>query len=331
MFPAPRVARRSATAAAIAVVVAGLSACGGAQEETAPQAAPAATGAPQDFPRPEGRSLADLEDQMPEGPILSPSVTVLDPGRNRYGFGLFDTARKQLRGAKVALYLSRSDGSGLRGPFVARSESLKVGPQFQSRQTAQDPDTTNNVYVADVDFPSAGAWALTAVARLDGRLVRTGPSGVKVGRKGSGPPEVGDPAPRVHTPTVQSVGGDLESIDTRVPPLKSLHQHDLAEVLGKDPVVLVFATPQLCQSRVCGPVVDVAAEVQDRYGRDVRFIHMEIYRDNDLSKGFRSQVAAYRLPTEPWTFVIDRQGIVRERFEGAFSVGELERAVAKVR
>ena len=31
------------------------------------------------------------------------------------------------------------------------------------------------------------------------------------------------------------------------------------EVVGKKPVALLFATPQLCQSRVCGPVVDIAA------------------------------------------------------------------------
>ena len=60
------------------------------------------------------------------------------------------------------------------------------------------------------------------------------------------------------------------------------------------------------------------------------FIHIEIYRDNKISGGLRPQPAAYRLPSEPWTFVIDRHGIVRTRFEGAFSAGELERAVARV-
>ena len=33
-------------------------------------------------------------------------------------------------------------------------------------------------------------------------------------------------------------------------------QDDFADVLGTKPVVIVFATPALCQSRVCGPVVD---------------------------------------------------------------------------
>ena len=65
-------------------------------------------------------------------------------------------------------------------------------------------------------------------------------------------------------------------------------------------------------------------------GDDVAFIHQEIYNDNEVNKGLRPQVAAWRLQTEPWTFVIDRNGRSSQRFEGAFSAGELQRAVAKV-
>ena len=94
--------------------------------------------------------------------------------------------------------------------------------------------------------------------------------------------------------------------------------------------MLVFATPALCQSRICGPVVDVAMQAQADYGSKATFIQQEIYKDNDVNKGFTDQVAAWRLPTEPWTFVIDKSGKITDRFEGAYSVGELERAVAKV-
>jgi hypothetical protein len=57
---------------------------------------------------------------------------------------------------------------------------------------------------------------------------------------------------------------------------------------------------------------------------------MEIYRDNDPGKALRPQVIAYRLQTEPWVFVIDRNGIVETRIEGAFSVAELTDAVERV-
>ena len=74
--------------------------------------------------------------------------------------------------------------------------------------------------------------------------------------------------------------------------------------------MLLFATPQFCQSRVCGPVVDVAEQVKQEYGDEAAFIHMEIYNDNDPGKGVRPQVRAFNLPSEPWLFTIDRQGTV---------------------
>ena len=137
-------------------------------------------------------------------------------------------------------------------------------------------------------------------------------------------------APRVHTQTLTDVGGNAKAIDTRVPPALDMLKDDLYDVLGKKPVVLVFATPQLCQSRVCGPVVDVAEQVKSETKADVSFIHNEVYVDNNPNKGLRPQLTAYGLQTEPWIFVIDRTGKVVQRFEGAVSVDELKAAVAKV-
>jgi hypothetical protein len=57
---------------------------------------------------------------------------------------------------------------------------------------------------------------------------------------------------------------------------------------------------------------------------------MEIYNDNDPSKGVRPQVRAFHLPSEPWLFVIDRKGVIRSEIEGAFNVAELTRAVKGV-
>ncbi len=309
----------------------GLSACGASgSAETAPATPPASAKA-QAFPKAAGLTMAKLQAKLPEGPIFSPTVSVLNPGKQRVGFALFDVARKQITGAGVALYVGGEDGSRLRGPYVARSESLAVKPQFESQTTAQDPDAAKSVYVADVPFKKADAGKVTviAVARMDGRLLTAGPRTMEIGVKGAQPPDVGQAAVRTHTPTIASVGGDAEKISTRVPPATDLLRSDLADVLGRKPVVLAFATPQLCSSRVCGPVVDVVEQVKDATGDKAAFIHQEIYTDNDAGKGFRPQVRAYRLPTEPWVFVIDRAGKVSARFEGALSAGELQRAVEK--
>ncbi len=104
---------------------------------------------------------------------------------------------------------------------------------------------------------------------------------------------------------------------------------DYAEALGKEPIVLLFATPQFCQSRVCGPVVDVAEQAKQEFGDKAAFIHMEIYNDNDPGKGVRPQVRAFHLPSEPWLFAINRKGIVSSAVEGAFGLEEMDKTVEK--
>ena len=124
------------------------------------------------------------------------------------------------------------------------------------------------------------------------------------------------------------MGGDVSQIDTRDAAV-DMHDVDFADVVGKKPIVLLFATPRLCQSRVCGPVVDIAEEVKSERGDDADFIHMEIYKDNEIDQGCRPQVRAWQLPTEPWVFTIDRRGKVAARLEGAFSARELNAAIDK--
>jgi hypothetical protein len=201
---------------------------------------------------------------------------------------------------------------------------------------AKDPDAAKSLYVSHLPFSKPGTYAVMGVAKLDGRLVATDPIGARV--LASDPvPNVGDKAPIIDTPTKKSVNGDLASIDTRTPP-DEMHDVNFADIAGKKPAVIVFATPALCQSRVCGPVVDIAQELADESKGDADFIHMEIYRDNTIKPGclegkrpqdqcLRPQVLAYHLQTEPWAFAIDRKGRVAARLEGAYSKAELEDAL----
>jgi len=314
-------------AAAIAV------GCGGSNSSDQPPPQPEPSAQPSDFPPADGKTLDDLASMAQgKGPILAPSVSILHKGSNRFGFALFDTARKQITGAQVALYTAKQDGSGVRGPYIARSESLAVKPQFQSQTTASDPDAAKSVYVADVPFTHNGKQVVAAMVKLDGRLLAATAYSVNVTSKSgsSGPPEPGAKAIKVHTQTLTDVGGDAAALDTRRPEAKDLLDTDLADVVGKRPVVITFATPLLCQSRVCGPVVDIVEQIKSTSPKDVAFIHQEIYKDNQVNKGVRDQVSAWRLPSEPWTFVISKDGTISTRLEGAFSAGELQRAIAKV-
>ena len=93
----------------------------------------------------------------------------------------------------------------------------------------------------------------------------------------------------------------------------------------------MFATPQFCQSRVCGPVVDVAEQVKQVYGDKAAFIHMEIWKDNDPStKGRGRRCAPSTCRREPWLFAIEKDGTIGEVLQGAFGVDALTEAVEKV-
>ncbi len=290
------------------------------------------TAAPADFPSATGKTLDELVADLPQGAILNvSSFKSQRPGRNRLGFAIVDRANKQIEVSAVAVYTARPDGSQLRGPFAARKESLDVDTRYRSAQTKSDLESGDSFYVADAVYGSSGPHVAIGLVRLDGRLIVAEPVGaLAVGAK-NGPPDVGDRAIKVHTQTGADVGGDLTKLSTRIPPPREMLDTDFADVVGRKPVVLLFATPALCQSRTCGPVVDIAEQVRAQNGKGVTFIQQEIFQDNDPGKPYRQPVRAWRLPTEPWAFVIDRRGRVAARFEGVFSVGELARAVQRVK
>jgi hypothetical protein len=313
---------------ALAIVAAG---CGG--DDSSEQKPPPPARA-QDFPTARGQTLRQLLTKLPSGPVLAPSGAEFRTGRQRVGFALFKRDRSQITNASVALYVAPAGGGPAKCPYLARYEDMSVRPQFQSRQTATDPNAAKSIYTATIPFAKPGRYEMLGVARQGKKLVAaTLPqAGIVVKNAADDPiPAVGAAPPRIHTPTLTEVGGDAAAIDTRLPP-SSMHDVDFADVLGKKPVVLLFATPQLCQSRVCGPVVDLAEQVKaNAASSGVAFIHMEVFRDNRIDKGIRPQMAAFHLQTEPWLFTFDSAGKVAERLEGAFSERELDQAIEKAK
>ena len=107
-------------------------------------------------------------------------------------------------------------------------------------------------------FAKPGKYAVLAVTRRGRRLVG---AATNVTVQASSPiPDVGERAPQVDTDTVASAGGDIAAIDTRLPP-DDMHNENFKQAVGKWPVALLFATPQLCRSRVCGPVTDIELQL----------------------------------------------------------------------
>ena len=281
--------------------------------------------------------------------VVSPAAMVFYEGENRYPFGVFERDHTAITDAEVALYIAKAPkpksgadteegnkgpvakaaaqalDAPAAGPFPAKIESLVTQPAFRAKTTSDDPDAASVVYSSEIDFPSNGQWAMAALIRegdeIKGTLLRSAVVG-----EFESIPRPGEKAPRISTPTPEDVGGDLSQLTTRIPP-DTQNQVDYADVLGKEPIVLLFATPQFCESRVCGPVVDVAEQVKEEDGDEAAFIHMEIWKDNQPGTQVRPQVRAFSLPSEPWLFTIDRQGRVSSAIEGAFGPEALTAAV----
>jgi len=351
--------------ASVCLLAAGalLAGCGGGSDTsgTGPASGESAQSMPappkSSFPGTFGRSLGEVirgTDSHSELKV-EPAALVFYEGENRYPFGVLERDGRPIDDAEVALYVAKvpppekggeaEAGTGRRkgaktkaqqevlnarafGPFPARIETLATEPRFQAASTLEDPDAAHVVYSAQVDFPSDGEWRVAAVIREGGETSAKLLPSVNVGEFSS-VPRPGQPAPRIHTPTAEDVGGDLSKITTRIPPDK-LNKVDYAEALGKEPILLLFATPKFCQSRVCSPVVDVAEQAEREFEGQAAFIHMEIYNDNDPNKGPRAQVRAFHLPTEPWLFAIDRTGIVSAAIEGPFGLELIDSVANRV-
>jgi hypothetical protein len=277
-----------------------------------------------DFPAVEKRTLQELADSLASGPIqVGLATSEYTPGENRIAFGLIDQRNSFVYG-RTALYVAATPDSPARGPYPAPAYPLIVEPPFRSRGTATEDSAIAAIYSAQVPLPKPGRYALLAVTKVGGRTLGGGTTIAM--RRNPSVVQVGQPAPRVETETLASAGGNVDAIETR-DPADTMHETSLTEVLGKKPVALLFATPALCQTRVCGPVTDIAEQLKAEYGDRMEFIHQEVYEDNQVGKGLREPLRRFGLRTEPWLFVIDRDGNVTARLEGSFGVDEFENAI----
>ncbi|HEY2478945.1 MAG TPA: hypothetical protein VGI17_09445 [Solirubrobacterales bacterium] len=347
-----------------AVLVAGCGGGSGSSSQVNPEAeaGKSAPAPPRSaFPSAKGKTLKELINQphIHHAQVkVTPEAQAFYVGPNRYPFTIAEKiastgkAGREIADAEAAIYYARvpsvkpgakskAGNKGMVGkaqsqaleqpaigPFPAKIESLATEPPFQGRTTTEQPDVATVVYSTELNLPAEGEYRPAILIKGKGGWSAKVLAGVKVGEYAK-IPRPGEKAPKIETPTAESVGGNLTKLSTRVPP-DTQNKVNYAEVLGKEPILLLFATPKFCQSRVCGPVVDVAQQAQHEFEGKANFIHMEIYNDNDPSKGVRPQVRRFHLPTEPWLFAINREGVVSAAIEGAFGPKLMKRTVEKV-
>jgi hypothetical protein len=325
----------------LGVVVAALAlgACGGSTTHTAsaPSSATTTTSGPapavaelaaaqhpvaSQFPSSSGKSLQQLAKLAGSAASLGAANGTFTPGFRRLAFALTNN-QQQFIYAPTAVYIAPSPTAPVRGPFLAPADPMGVEPQFRSKQNSA-PGGLQAIYATNLPAPKAGTYDVLSLTKTSNGLI--GATGEIAVAKHWPIPDVGQRPPAIATDTLATVHGNVALLTTRIPP-ESMHSVSFNQVLGKQPVLLLFSTPQLCTSRICGPVTDVAVQLQHEFGNRIVFIHQEVYAENDPSKGLRPQMKAFHLQTEPWAFAINRQGIVTARLEGAFGLNELGQAI----
>lgn len=262
------------------------------------------------------------------GPLLDlyPAGALHVVGQERFALGVVDPETGPIENARIdLLFFKLEENQG--------TLTEQITPTFyaygatEGHAEGHQPDDVTGIYVARPTFDAPGSWGVVArVTTVDG-MVRAGQADFEVVAD-SGVPDPGDAA--IASKTAVAVNPDeVEKICT-ADPVDDMHGLSLDEALenGK-PTLVLFATPALCTSRVCGPSLEALIELKRRYGERANFIHVEIYPGRDYEKP-AAAIDEWRLPSEPWLFVIDNAGTIVDRYEGGIGLEELDPMVRQL-
>ena len=320
---------------ALGIVVA---ACSGAPATSSPgpSPTPGQTPAGSGSPCPTAPTPGNLDAWQPPSstPPFLPVLISADQvcGANRFLFGLVGPDNRPMaapdRGVHVAFYDLGADAASP----VAAGDGTFIWAI----------DDVVGVYVMQVAFASTGVWGAEFTAKTADRSPATVRMTFDVIAHGRAV-QVGERAPASQTKTLTDVGGDLARISSDLTPIERFYETSVdAALAAHEPFVLAFATPKFCVTGQCGPTLERVKPVAAAFP-DVTVINVEPYElmfeGGSLqpvlsATGELVPVAAtieWGLPSEPWIFVVDRDGIVTGSFEGIVSEEELQAAVEAVR
>jgi hypothetical protein len=256
----------------------------------------------------------------------------LGVGPNRVSISLTDRSDQKVFDAviHVQFYDLNGDKPVMKSESDARFFPVELS-YIDEQAEASTPAGRDGVYVVNTDFDEVGQWGMAVTLTRNGKTEKPIPFRFQV-LSHTPEPAIGDPAPPSRQATLQDVS-DISEIDSSYPPRPSMHNMTVADALATHvPIVLAFATPAFCQTRICAPVMDTVMDpLAAQYAGRVNFIHIEPYDLKDLrASNVQVPVPAtqeWRIQDEPWVFVIDRSGHIAAKFEGIAAFDEVDAAV----
>jgi hypothetical protein len=271
-----------------------------------------------------------VPDMVGDPLAVFPSGAVHVVGRERFAIGLVDMETGPIEEGTVDLLFFKLVGNQgtltetLPAPFMDYGASEAHGEGHEDDETGSE---ITGVYVAQPTFDTPGSWGVVARVTLPDGTKRAGQADFTV-EADTDVPGPGDPA--IASRTLVATTPEEAAMICTADPVDDMHALSLDEALANGkPTVVLFATPALCTSRVCGPSLEATQELQRRYGDQANFIHIEIYPERDYTKP-AAALEEWNLPSEPWLFLIDGQGTVVERYEGGIGLAELDPAVQRL-
>jgi len=241
----------------------------------------------------------------------------------------------QRLGADYSVGQPRVSFALLDGPEpLAGVASVQVTAVYLDDENAQPSAAQSAISYADYEIPywviypeltAPGFWGLTAVIKLENGETLESQFALEVQAESKGV-SIGSSAPASENKTIHSEP-DLQKLSSGSDPNPELYQLTVAEATASGkPTVVAFATPGLCQTKWCAPVLDSVTAVQNETKAEAHFIHIEVYDDFQALK-MVPQMAEWGLDTEPWVFLLDENGRVAAKFSGPLSPLELTQAL----
>ncbi|MBI3743667.1 MAG: hypothetical protein HY261_05195 [Chloroflexi bacterium] len=285
------------TALAAALAIAG-AACGGGSSATQPP----------------------VQATQVKGPVAVRVATEdLAVGPNRFVVGILKPDGSPYGDADVRLRFFYLDG-----PSPSTVQAFTPGLSLD------DGVTHTPLYSTRVTFDGTGLWRVEAIVTKQGGSSLSTTTDFKVNAKSS-TLAPGDMALASDNETLATTPiAQLTSAPTPDPDFykKSIHQ----ALDEHKPLMILFSTPAFCQTRTCGPQLDIGEALKQQYGSQMNFVHIEIYQRPDLvaenkSTQVRTTVSQWHLQIEPVTYLVDAQGKIAARFDGFSPRKELEPVV----
>ncbi len=144
----------------------------------------------------------------------------------------------------------------------------------------------------------------------------------------------GEMMPKIKSATITSPG-NVDTLCTRFEGQCPFHDRSVAELLGESkPLAVLVATPALCSTAYCGPVLELLVAAAERFP-SILMCHIEPYSnaaevgnnyaDPDIQ--LADSVIELGLDFEPSLFLVDETGKLVERIDNLFDASELEDAL----